>query len=346
MRVLYVKSSERKNSNSVITKIIEENGTKRVVKRAIYDEGKNHIRQLLSNREKLVALYEDRYIVNKILDYKEDFSEITFEYIDGELLSCKYIRCIEKNDVEGLKKVIKEHMDLIIGNPNNICSFNESDDSKKRFGDLSKYEGSAALKVTNFEATPKNIIDTDDGYVVFDYEWVFDFCIPLKIILYQIFINAAYSTFDGLSEMISKRDMMSYLELNNAEQDAWNYFYLNNVMQSGEYILYENYEKKTYNFKDLRKKENEYIGQLQYIENLKQEWCQKNAEKEELFKKNEALQSELKNMQLKLDEKDGELQELGLEITKLTERNEELLKGNIEYKKYIEILEKKIRYLT
>ncbi len=387
MRVLYTKCAERKKANSIITQIVEDNGNKYVIKKPMFSEGKKHIQNFLKNRDKLISLYDGRYEVNQIIHINEDSYEIAFEYVEGMPLSFKYIKGIEDGNEEKLKDIIEEHKKLIIGNPKNICSFHETDESKRVFGDLSMYEGKTALKITNFEATAKNIIETSCGYTFFDYEWVFDFCIPVDLVYYQIFINAGYTTFSGLSELFPKEKMISYLGIDPDIESSWKHFLNDFYSQSGEYPTYTNYHKKKYDYCNLRQKQNEFESQEQYIENLKREWGQKNLEtetlklekndlisrlneregviseqlhyidnlKKEWCEKNSDLEVE-KNNVLRLEEiianKSEEIADLSsknLELEEIRNRLEvdncDLDKTIQEYKKYIDILEKKIRYL-
>lgn len=345
MRVLYVKCSERKKEDSIVTKIVENDGHKTVIKRAIFEEGKKHISKLVNNRNILVKLYGGNDRTNRIIDYHYGDKQAVFEFMEGTPLSYWYIDAIKKHDKKRIMSVIDEHQKLIIGNDGNKCVFHESDESRKYFGDLSRFEGKMGLCITNFEATAKNIFITGEEYTFIDYEWVFDFPLPLDIVLYQVFISAGFNTFNGLEEMISKKKLLEYLGVDESIKDNWEHFINNHYSQSGEYIAYSNYLKKIFDYRNLQQKQTEYEAQAKYIEDLKLEWCQKNADVE--IEKNNALR--LEKIIANKSEEIADLSSKNLELEEIRNMlevdNSDLNKTLQEYKKYIDILEKKIRYL-
>lgn len=332
MKVLYVKCSERKKEDSIVTKIVENDGHKFVIKKAAFEEGKKHINKLVNNRNLLVNLYDSNIRTSRIIDYKDGDGQAVFEYVEGIPLSFKYIEAIKGHSKENLKCVIDEHKKLIIGNDDNICEFYETDGSRRFFGDLSRYEGKLGLSITNFEATAKNILKTGIAeYAFIDYEWVFDFQLPIDISFYQVFINAGVNMFNGFDEIVTRDELIDYLGVDGSVKENWEHFINNHYSQSGEYIAYSNYHKKVYDYRNLRQKQYEYEAQMQYIDNLKKEWCEKNADFES--EKNNVLRLE------KIIANNEEIRQ------RLEADNRELNQTNQEYKKYIDILEKKIRYL-
>jgi hypothetical protein len=332
MKVLYVKVSERKKANSIITKIIEENGKRYVIKSAMYEEGARHIENIVDNADTLRYLYSRQYSLSKIIDYDRKRKEVKLEYLDAEPLSYQYRDCIKRQNVATLIELIDEHKQLLRVSEDNICLFHETDLSRKVFGDMSFFEGAPALKITNWEATPKNIYKISNTYVFTDYEWVFDFPIPIDVVYYHIFINACYTTFLGMNDFFPKEKMMGHLRICEESENAWNNFYINYYSTFGEWVDYSRYKKNSITLEALLHLPEENRAQNKYIENLKQGWETDNKKLNEEITKGQELSLQVDSLQK--------------ECTEMKIINENLFKTNSEYKNYIDILEKRLRYLS
>lgn len=55
------------------------------------------------------------------------------------------------------------------------------------FGDVTLPEGQKCRKVTNIDMIFSNVVLEGDSWHLIDYEWTFDFPIPLNFVLYRTF---------------------------------------------------------------------------------------------------------------------------------------------------------------
>lgn len=183
MRVLYCKSTEkRKPEFQIYTYIVEDNGSKYAVKESVYDCGKKHIEQIAANYETLRQVYGECVVDNHM---KED--RIYFPYVEGRTFG-DYLRNLitTHESEEKIRLALQEWRTFLQGNESNIVVFEESEKSKEIFGAAESLIGDKALRITNFDCIADNIILSENGRNVIDYEWVYDFPIPEELTYYRV----------------------------------------------------------------------------------------------------------------------------------------------------------------
>lgn len=183
MRVLYCKSTEkRKPEFQIYTFIVEENGSRYAVKESVYDCGKQHIRRIADNYGTLRQVYGEC-----IVDYHMKDGRIYFPYVEGGTFG-GYLRnlIITHESEEKIRLALQEWRTFLQGNESNVTVFEESVQSKEIFGDAASLVGDKALRITNFDCIADNIILSENGRKVIDYEWVYDFPIPEELTYYRV----------------------------------------------------------------------------------------------------------------------------------------------------------------
>lgn len=257
-------SDERNFENSVKTIILENENKRTVIKCPIYNQGLEHIIQMYK-KEKLL---HKGFPNIKLTDMKINNNSLQCEYINGECLTNFYQQCIENRDREALLKVISNHIDIIKGIKENQCQFHETEQSKKIFGDLSYCEGREALRITNFEASANNIIISKNGVYFIDYEWVFDFAVPLDIVLYHCVIWTSYANIPQLSKIIAMEELIKYMRIDTEVYK--NHIHFINLITKDYYLGKKGYEKEIYNINEIdkqwKKKEEQQQAYLMILE--------------------------------------------------------------------------------
>ncbi|MGE7986533.1 hypothetical protein [Lysinibacillus fusiformis] len=171
-------SLNRKKEYQIKTVIYEENGIISVTKEPFTKYGYNHICNIYNNYELLK---------NSTMNLAAPVLKgnvIAFPFIVGESLDEKLIKHVNEEDIKGFKdKIIwfktmlekDEQIDFIVTEP-----------FERIFGTDYNLAGSRSLRVSNIDSNFDNlIINSNNEITVIDYEWVFDFPIPLDFILYR-----------------------------------------------------------------------------------------------------------------------------------------------------------------
>lgn len=181
MKIIFCKiSNKRRKEFQIKTSIIENGSGIEVWKEPLCCESVNHIKNMMQNQKVLSNIYG-----NAISDYSYDgWKIITPFYNVSSNLSEKMVEAIDKDAINELKKYIKLLQTFIIGNQNNVCDFDVTNGFKEIFGDAA-IEKCNAVRIANIDIQPDNILFIDnDNIKIIDYEWVFDFPVPVDFILY------------------------------------------------------------------------------------------------------------------------------------------------------------------
>ena len=203
-RILYTKySNERDTKLRIKTQVIESEGQRYIRKLPMSDYAKSHIESINSMHKKLTELYKDTNIkVNKCAPYKEG---VQFEFINGDTFEKKLDQHLAVKDYLGIIDLIKEYKSKIFGGIK-IKQFVPTDEFKEVFGDVHLTTSLDAISVSNIDLIFSNIIVDDEGFWnIIDYEWTFDFDVPVNFIIYRALCDYLYSS--------NKRDELWHLDL-------------------------------------------------------------------------------------------------------------------------------------
>lgn len=265
MRKILVKfSDERNRKYSIRTTIAEDEKTNQrfVIKENVYPEGKEHLKNIIYFSKVLKKAYPD---VNICPVREMEDQGICFDFIEGVSLEEKYRQCLIKNSKEDMEKLLLSHQELALGARSNLCAFEVTDRFKEVFGmDFGEGE-KKALKISNFDAIPSNVIFQNDVPTFIDYEWVYEFAVPVDLVVYHC-VREAYDHIKGLEEFYSLKAAMDLLKVSTdleVLEAAYEKFYSYVICENdgSSYALCKNLNLKG------RKKCDE--DTLKYIEKLK-----------------------------------------------------------------------------
>lgn len=218
MRILYTKSNVlRKRAFAINTSIIEEEGKKIVVKKAVYPEGIEHLKQICTNQELLKNAFP-HVEINKVWLSQD---ELYAEFIDGVSLTSLYSEAAKKQGKDAFLKLFDWHLGLF-SDESNMCLFEQTEGFANVFGDIgANYVGEPALNVMNFDTLSDNILlqNGDIGKPTFiDYEWVFDFPVPVSFLHYFI-ANALYRYIGDLEKVVTRKELLNRSQFYKANAD-------------------------------------------------------------------------------------------------------------------------------
>lgn len=185
-RPIYSKhSNERSDDYSIRTDIeIDGDGKRYAVKYPLTEAAKKHVAKMLDFYEWQRQEYEGtKLIPNKCRALKDAPDAVEFEYLTGNTLETELDLLFGQGMDEAAIAVIKEFMDIVRNLPGQV-PFKKTGRFREFFGDADLPEGLQSLKVTNLDLVFSNII-INNGWNVIDYEWTFDFPIPLHFLIYR-----------------------------------------------------------------------------------------------------------------------------------------------------------------
>lgn len=169
-RLLYEKLSNQRNPRfNIITDIVDRDGTKVVIKRPYSSEATAHIHKTYDNYRGLQeTLQGSDFCVNETK-------------LVGDTIECEFIQgdCLTSKDsaeyAEAIRKAYMPH----------AMQFECTPEFAEVFGEVSLPQGVLAAKYIDIDLIFENIIKTNKGWEIIDYEWTFDFPIPINYLLYR-----------------------------------------------------------------------------------------------------------------------------------------------------------------
>ena len=182
--LLFLKYSvERDEKYRIRTEIVKKcDGTKVVRKVPYTKEAKSHVNKIKHWEEVLKKQYEPANVSVNRCTLTAKGAE--FEFLKGRTFEDVLDEYLTQNDFAGFVGEIRAYTQKLeeILKP---APFEESEKFKEIFGEISFETPQAAAEINNIDLIFPNIILTDDKWNVIDYEWTFDFQIPLKFIIHR-----------------------------------------------------------------------------------------------------------------------------------------------------------------
>lgn len=233
-------ASERLNEYRVNTLIAKapDGGTK-VFKRALSVKANEHIKRLCDNYDRLSEQFGDtgfkpvgvKYIkgVEKgipICGVSPKAKDVAlFDYVSGIGMDSLLQRLESEGQYERMEAIIKEYCRKLYSLAD-IVDFKKSAKFDEVFGKREFTKDYKAVNPCNLDMIFSNIIvdsekEESGDWIVLDYEWVFEFAIPIQFIIYRtLFYQFGNRTDDGFSLYLSRKglDIYSLCDIDNAER--------------------------------------------------------------------------------------------------------------------------------
>lgn len=190
-KIIFTKySNERAREFCIRTDIcLRKDGSRIVKKSACYPEGKRHIRQMHDWYEQLEAIYRGSGItMNRPVEPGAAAGlqeSVAFEYLTGQTLEEQLDRRLGSGDADGTAEQLLSFVDAV-RQAGNSGAFRVTEQFRKVFGEVSLPDGLFCAPVTDLDMIPANAFVTENGWTMMDYEWSFDFPIPVNYVIFRI----------------------------------------------------------------------------------------------------------------------------------------------------------------
>lgn len=223
-KIIYVKySNERAQEFSICTQIVKKNDYRFVRKKILSSAALDHIRKLQKNETWMNQQFKDTNIyANKITKINKD--SIDFEYIDSESLETIINKNISIGKIENVFCIINDFFYELEKSSQN--EFIKTKDFITIFGDIDC--NGKTMKFSNIDMSFQNLFKRNEAYIIIDYEWCFDFPIPVKFIKWRIL--HLLTTTANMKSLAQNYDIYARYGINVDEQKKYstmqNNFYL------------------------------------------------------------------------------------------------------------------------
>ena len=194
----YIKiNAERQTRFRTITYIYSEMDNTKVVKKPLNMFSVDHIKKMHDWSVQTFGKI-------KFLGSSFENNEFSYPYIEQESFEKLLINAIINMDSEEFFVLLTKYYDALFYN-----SFKTDEYCTREFLEIFKVESDICFSchnLTNIDVIFSNLFLINDEFVCIDYEWVFDFPIPLEYIFYRVIhhhqvVNPVFRDFISLNEI-------------------------------------------------------------------------------------------------------------------------------------------------
>lgn len=217
-KIVFTKySNDRADCFSIRTDILQdETGGRTVRKIPMHPAAREHLENLSRWEAGLDQIYgEYGYAMNA--GRKLEDGSVELAYVQGETLEEKLDRRLEAGQTDGVIRELKNFIEIVRRPAADLSvgmDFVMTDQFREVFGDVALPEGLRCTQVTDIDLICSNVI-LGDPMTVIDYEWCFDFPIPVAYLVYRILHY--YIRTKGSRAVLEEADLFSWAGISAEE---------------------------------------------------------------------------------------------------------------------------------
>lgn len=201
-------NTERNNEFQIQTTIYREGDECYVEKTALTSDATLHVKQIYKNYTLISSM-------NKKVKYvKPEFNNgiLRYPFIQGKSIDSMLFEDIYGDIWTAISKLKGIINDLFDYSDEYYCDFQITDGYRRVFGDTPGIKSKWICRA-NIDLVIDNVIIIDNSLVSFDYEWVFDFPIPVDYIKFRTLQLFYFKYGMYLGHRISYHEYMSQFDL-------------------------------------------------------------------------------------------------------------------------------------
>ena len=211
---LYSKfSNDRCSDFSIRTDICKNKDGRIIVKAPITTQAEEHIRSLQKKKEQLEkTLDANVFLINKG-ELKEQ--KCILEYLEGQSLQDNILKSYEEGNYRKVAEIVQEYSSKL--KSGKLMPFQNSVEFERVFGRIDLPNTLLCLDCTDIDMIFENIIVEDGIWKVIDYEWTFDFLIPINYVVYR----AIHTLCISVPQILQQVQLYEIADISQEEIDVY-----------------------------------------------------------------------------------------------------------------------------
>ncbi len=211
--VKYAKiSNYRKREFAISTRIFEEKGQRYVVKEGLNEESVKHIKRMLTYQKESVGIFKN-------LAVSETPKGVKMSFLKGKTLSSELIALLKTSNKAAFEAELRLIYEKISEGALPSCQYSDDAAFKTVFGKESVEEELLCKERMNIDMIFTNVFKQGDGYQVIDYEWCFDFKLPVAFVMWRI-LRMFYANNGVVRRRYSLLELLSIVGIDDENQMA------------------------------------------------------------------------------------------------------------------------------
>lgn len=208
-------SAERDERFALRTDIVKSDGRLTARKTALNQASQSHVKHIAAAARRLEALYAGSGI--GICPSREESDGVSFDYLRGETLQSRLETLVLSGETAEVRKILETYQERVSRAATE--PFAMTDAFREVFGDVTLPSGLLATGVSDIDLIFSNILLTESGWQVIDYEWTFDFPVPLHFLLYRAYFFATRQI--QRSEALDLAELLKSADISEGEAETY-----------------------------------------------------------------------------------------------------------------------------
>lgn len=261
MNIVYARyNRHRLPPFQIETSILELNGVKTVVKKALTPEAGRHIQAIRSGYDLIQRnLNAGSLLLPPLMEF--DGSSIGFQYIEGESFDGLLFQAFRGRDKKAFFKIIDDYCALLKKAFGLVARPRISAKISEVFGlDAADHpdNDSGWLPLAVIDAVFENIIVCGKSYYLIDNEWIFEGCVPLGFVVFRsLFYFHKVKYFEiGIEKWIPFEELLAHCQI--LPEQATSYHAMDESFQTFVYG-----SERCFRYKEQYKKRQISVHQLE-----------------------------------------------------------------------------------
>lgn len=215
MKKIYSKfTKERDRRFQIETAIyVTEDGKKAISKRALLPEGQEHIDNMYQNYQ-----YFKEQGICLLTPCRMEHKAVFFDFVTGDSYYTQILQALENKDQDRLQLVLEKYKDIFETMYPAQTPFEKTESFVSVFGNIDIPSEMSAVKKLNIDLTFDNLVENGENTNILDYEWIFDFPVPVKFSIYRALFAIALKHKAALNKLMTEDELFEYFNISKEER--------------------------------------------------------------------------------------------------------------------------------
>lgn len=215
MKKIYSKfTKERDRRFQIETAIyVTEDGKKAISKRALLPEGQEHIDNMYQNYQ-----YFKEQGICLLTPCRMEHKAVFFDFVTGDSYYTQILQALENKDQDRLQLVLEKYKDIFETMYPAQTPFEKTESFVSVFGNIDIPSEMSAVKKLNIDLTFDNLVENGENTIILDYEWIFDFPVPVKFSIYRALFAIALKHKAALNKLMTEDELFEYFNISIEER--------------------------------------------------------------------------------------------------------------------------------
>lgn len=201
-------SVQRKEDFRIITSLEKSGGKRVAIKTPLSEKSRAHLEKMHENYKKFGKIHG---LELAECETAQD-GRVFFEYLGGESLLFHLESLLAEEDKSGFYKALDRYYDRLLKDTDLTGDF-YTPEFKSHFGNISLDTPLHCAKISNLDMNFDNIIMSENGAKIIDYEWIMEFPVPVEYIFWRSFIYSPFIAKDKalLDSLLERYHITPYM---------------------------------------------------------------------------------------------------------------------------------------